>query len=108
MPSKKLTINDREYTVDILNPLDAIKWINRLRYSGLMSEGGAAADSEEVSKMMLEAVKRCWTPENNKLSDEVEFRCWFTAHPEDLYQLGYAAVMEVCRDFLKLPGNTGK
>ena len=56
-----------------------------------------------ASDLMQDAIARCWTPKNEKLSDLAAFNKWFQEHPGDLFQLGMKAAFEVARDFLPKP-----
>lgn len=55
--------------------------------------------SEEVSAMMNEAIKRCYTPQNEPLGDEAVFNRWFREHPGDLYPLGCMALVHLVKGF---------
>lgn len=55
--------------------------------------------SDEVSKMMNEAIKRCYTPQNEPLGDEAVFNRWFREHPGDLYPLGCMALVHLVKVF---------
>lgn len=103
MDPKKITINGNTYTAEPLNPHEAIGWANRL----IPVVGPVLTDKSldkwngpEASRLMQEAVARCWTPENEKLSEQAVFNRWFQKHPRDLIELGARAAFEVARDFL--------
>ena len=100
---KKVTINGNEYAVEPLNPHEAILWTNRVMPMlghVLGRDSSGMGEPLETSKIMEEAVARCWTPEKEKLSDPEVYNRWFQKHPADLYLLGIEAAREVGRDFL--------
>lgn len=103
MEPKKIEINGRIYTADPLAPLEALDWGPRLakELGGvLLKQDLAGLNTPAVTALMKEAIARCWTPENQKLSEPAVFNAWFSRHPEDLLVLGARAAVEVGRDFL--------
>ena len=55
--------------------------------------------SGEVTELMTEAIKRCYTPQNEALSDMALFNRWFRENPGDLYPLGVMALVHLVKDF---------
>ena len=70
-------------------------------------------DVDKVSLLVEEAHRRCYTPQNEALRDEVVFNRWFMEHPDQLYGAGLLAVWHLVKDFfpktlatLKVPSLT--
>lgn len=53
----------------------------------------------EVSAMQKEALQRCYTPENEPLSNMVVFNKWFRQYPGDMHPLGWMALVTLVKDF---------
>lgn len=113
-----ISIGAHRYALEKLNPMDAITWGNRVlavvgpTLGGLVdacSDKGnfaksfqgifASYNSTEASNLMLEALRQCYTPQNESLADDAVFNKWFKEHPGDLYHLGVMAVYELVKDF---------
>lgn len=111
-----ITVGGNRYAIEKLAPLEAVTWGNRVfaliapalgdlfddsvsRSAGFRAVF-SAYDSEAVSRLMTDALRHCYTPGNEPLSNEAVFNTWFRAHPGDLYELGLLAVWELARDFL--------
>jgi len=114
-----IIIGDNRYAIDKLPPFQAIEWGNRIlsvlgpTIGGVMEaisdDGNPAAafqgafgqyKSAEASQIMRDAMKRCYTPQNESLGNEAVFNSWFREHSGDLFHLGVMAVWELTRDFL--------
>ena len=100
MDAKKILINGNRYIVEPLNPHDALAWIIRLRMTDMGVGTSGTGDPEKAARLLDEAIARCWTPENQRLSDPEVYNRWFQKHPLDLIPLGMKACMEVATDFL--------
>ena len=100
MDAKKIYINGNRYIVEPLNPHDALAWVVRLRMTDLGAGEPGTGDPEKAAKLLDEAIARCWTPDNQRLSDPEVYNRWFQKHPLDLVPLGMQASMEVVSDFL--------
>ena len=125
------------YRFETLNPLEAVRFGNRvfkvfgpalLSLAAAKKDDGEAAgegvlaalapalsgfDDDKVSLLIEEALRRCYTPQNEALRDEVVFNRWFMEHPDQLYGAGLLAVWHLVKDFfpktlatLKLPSLT--
>lgn len=97
-----IEIDDRRYAIDLFNPIDAISWGSRALavFGSALTKGDlSVANSDEATKMMTEAIKRCHTPKNEPLSDMVVFNSHFREHPGDLFQLGMHAMIRLVQDF---------
>ena len=100
MDAKKISINGNRYIVEPLNPHDALAWIVRMRMTDLGLGGPGTGDPEKATRLLDDAIARCWTPENERLSDPEVYNRWFQKHPLDLLPLGMQACTEVASDFL--------
>ncbi|WP_301386733.1 phage tail assembly chaperone, partial [uncultured Bilophila sp.] len=100
------------YRFETLNPLEAVRFGNRvfkvfgpalLSLAAAKKDDGEAAgegvlaalapalsgfDDDKVSLLIEEALRRCYTPQNEALRDEVVFNRWFMEHPDQLYGAG--------------------
>ncbi len=124
------------YRFETLNPLEAVRFGNRvfkvfgpalLSLAAAKNDGEAAGegvlaalapalsgfDDDKVSLLIEEALRRCYTPQNEALRDEVVFNRWFMEHPDQLYGAGLLAVWHLVKDFfpktlatLKIPSLT--
>ncbi len=125
------------YRFETLNPLEAVRFGNRvfkvfgpalLSLAAAKKDDGEAAgegvlaalapalsgfDDDKVSLLIEEALRRCYTPQNEALRDEVVFNRWFMEHPDQLYGAGLLAVWHLVKDFfpktlatLKIPSLT--
>ncbi len=125
------------YRFETLNPLEAVRFGNRvfkvfgpalLSLAAAKKDDGEAAgegvlaalapalsgfDDDKVSLLIEEALRRCYTPQNEALRDEVVFNRWFMEHPDQLYCAGLLAVWHLVKDFfpktlatLKIPSLT--
>ena len=111
------------YRFEALNPLEAVRFGNRVFkvFGPAAGEGMLAAlapalsevDDDKVSLLIEEALRRCYTPQNEALRDEVVFNRWFMEHPDQLYGAGLLAVWHLVKDFfpktlatLKIPSLT--
>ncbi|MDL2268216.1 hypothetical protein LJC46_09605 [Desulfovibrio sp. OttesenSCG-928-G15] len=65
-------------------------------------------NSTDVTMLMNEALRRCYTPQNESLADESVFNRWFREHPEDMYILAAHAMFRLVKDFFPKPPATGK
>ncbi|MFR3459765.1 MAG: phage tail assembly chaperone, partial [Bilophila wadsworthia] len=94
------------YRFEALNPLEAMRFGNRvfkvfgpalLSLASAKKDGGEMAgegvlaslapalsemDEDKVSLLVEEALRRCYTPQNEALRDEVVFNRWFMEHPD--------------------------
>lgn len=61
--------------------------------------GCAGLNAPELTDLLTQALRRCYTPENEALRDEAVFNRWFREHPGDLYPLGVKAVQQLVADF---------
>ncbi len=122
---------------EALNPLEAMRFGTRvfkvfgpalLSLASAKKDGGEMAgegvlaslapalsemDEDKVSLLVEEALRRCYTPQNEALRDEVVFNRWFMEHPDQLYGAGLLAVWHLVKDFfpktlatLKVPSLT--
>ncbi len=125
------------YRFEALNPLEAVRFGNRvfkvfgpalLSLAAAKKDGAETAgegvlaalapalsevDDDKVSLLIEEALRRCYTPQNEALRDEVVFNRWFMEHPDQLYGAGLLAVWHLVKDFfpktlatLKIPSLT--
>ena len=72
------------------------------KLQGLVSMAFASCGelkSDAVTALMTEAIQRCYTPQNEALSDMAVFNRWFREHPGDLYPLGVMALVHLVKDF---------
>ena len=119
MKTAQLTLSGgNTYAVDVLNPYEAIAWARRVveafgpalgpLLSALESGGdplrlfvaGFSQGGENVPQLMRDAIARCSSPENKPLSDPEVFDSWFRKHPQELFELGFKACMEVAAEYL--------
>ena len=131
------SLDDVMYRFETLNPLEAVRFGNRvfkvfgpalLSLAAAKKDDGEAAgegvlaalapalsgfDDDKVSLLIEEALRRCYTPQNEALRDEVVFNRWFMEHPDQLYGAGLLAVWHLVKDFfpktlatLKIPSLT--
>ena len=115
---KRLLINDRTYTIQPLNPMEAIAYGTKIAAviapalssltggAGLKSGAeklllslGAALKDNDVSSLLKTAYDQCYTPQNESMADEVVFNKHFLAFPEDAYELGVRAAYLLVKDF---------
>ena len=125
------------YRFEALNPLEAMRFGNRvfkvfgpalLSLASAKKDGGEMAgegvlaslapalsemDEDKVSLLVEEALRRCYTPQNEALRDDVVFNRWFMEHPAQLYGAGLLAVGHPAKEFfpktlatLKVPSLT--
>ena len=116
------------YRFEALNPLEAMRFGNRVfkvfgpallslasakKDGGEMAGEGVLASLAPALSEMEEALRRCYTPQNEALRDEVVFNRWFMEHPDQLYGAGLLAVWHLVKDFfpktlatLKVPSLT--
>ncbi|MBS6142254.1 MAG: hypothetical protein KH745_06615 [Bilophila sp.] len=125
------------YRFEALNPLEAVRFGNRvfkvfgpalLSLAAAKKDGAETAgegvlaalapalsevDDDKVSLLIEEALRRCYTPRNEALRDEVVFNRWFMEHPDQLYGAGLLAVWHLVKGFfpktlatLKIPSLT--
>ena len=57
----------------------------------------------EASKMLNQALGRCYTPENESLSDTVVYNRWFRQYPGDHLYLAIKALFALVAGFLTKP-----
>ncbi len=134
-------VGERQYAVELLNPLDGIELGGRALtlfgpFLGKLLAGGnlealAALNFEKVdpenggpelrallgtmlqacgdlggraaTDMLVEVIRRCYTPENEPLDDAAAFNNWFKRYPGDMFPLGFAALRRLVRDFFTSP-----
>ena len=60
-------------------------------------------DDAKATNMLTAAIKRCYTPQGEGLSNEATFNAYFREHPGDLYPLGVMALFRLVRDFFPSP-----
>ena len=122
------------YRFEALNPLEAVRFGNRVfkvfgpallslaaakkdgaetAGEGMLAAALSEVDDDKVSLLIEEALRRCYTPQNEALRDEVVFNRWFMEHPDQLYGAGLLAVWHLVKDFfpktlatLKIPSLT--
>lgn len=114
------------YSYEILMPLDALAFgarVFKLAGGGIaaliaaknqgteldsgslfqtFAEALRSIDEDKLSQLMTESIQRCYTPENQALSDALVFQRWFRDHPEELYPVGVLAIYNLVKDFFPL------
>ena len=115
----KIKIDDRIYCVRKLSPMEAIDYglkvatvispalsglVEITRESGDQSKAldglSGALKGGEAGAILKEALRQCFTPENENLADEVTFNRWFQKYPGDMFVLASRAVWDLVKDFL--------
>lgn len=116
-------VGGSRYSVQKMNPMDALDFGVRVMtvvspaLGGIMEavkEGGSAErdlpaffsslqsalSGGNAAAILKEALRRCFTPQNEGLADDVVFDKWFREHPGDMFPLAARAVWELVKDFL--------
>ena len=74
----------------------------RIPITSMLEACGMLKD-KEAAAMMREAIQRCYTPDNESLSDMAVFTSHFRDYPQDKFALGAFAMVRLVRDFFPSP-----
>ena len=115
----RITIGDKVYTVNKLNPMDGLEFgmevvgvvspsmggvLEATREGGdpskVFVELGKALKDKSAAGILKKALAQCYTPESESLEDIVVFNRWFQAHPGDMFHLAVMATWNLVKDFL--------
>ncbi len=66
---------------------------------GVALSGLATLDGTKIFVMQEKALSRCYTPENEPLSNQAVFNRWFKEHPGDMHLLSWKAIFMLVKDF---------
>jgi len=129
MSFSRVEIGKNTYTVEKMNPVDAIELslktaaiigpplaaglvenagmlsgkrkeeINGLNLKEFLAALSAALKDPALAEIYKTAYRQCRTPKNDDLGDIVEFNRWFREHPGDALELAGMAVYHLVKDF---------
>lgn len=115
---KSFSVNNKKFMYQPLSPLEALPFCMRVGKAAMPVMGALASfdgatigsllknisvldalDPEAMSKLSMEALKRCITPDGKELSNEAVFNLYFSEHPDELLQAGVTAMIMLSKDF---------
>lgn len=114
----RVKVGENNYTVELFNPMDGMAFGIDVSaalgpaLSGVYEATREGGDASKVFEAFSTALRtgdfkgifkrtfaQCYTPENARLSNEVEFNRWFRKYPGDMYELAVRATFELVKDF---------
>ena len=111
-----LDVNGKRYPIDLFNPMEAITFGGRamavlgpllaVKNEDTLAAAVTKIDGEAGARLMTEALQRCYTPQNERLSDMAVFNSYFRKNPKDMFPLGLEALKRLVDDFFPRQSDT--
>jgi hypothetical protein len=95
---KKLKINNREYTVNMMPPMAVLEFFHNLM--------AATQRGDSKAPFIKAAITHCLDPMMRSLDKTENFEQCFAEHPDDMFPLGNAALDALIAPFLPSPDAT--